>query len=102
MSVENDIDLHRYSGHPNKSTSIWSGVSDAAPTIGASAVLGDGTSAAAIEAVKNSDIAIVTLTPTQEGESHDRETLGFPADQMSFLKSLVATGTFERGLCLFF
>lgn len=68
-------------------------MNEAAATFGASAVLGEGMDTAAIDAVKNSDVAVVTLTPTQEGESHDRETLGFPTDQLSFLKTLVTTGT---------
>jgi beta-glucosidase len=68
--------INRYSGHPNKSTSIWQGINKTASAIGATAVLAQGMGADAVAAVKRSHVAVVVLTPTSEGESHDRETIG--------------------------
>ena len=89
-----DCLINRYSGHPTRSTSIFQGVATHAADAGATALFGGATSSdTAINTVKHSDVAIVVLTPTAEGESHDREEIGFPADQLEFLEQLLATGT---------
>jgi hypothetical protein len=50
-----------------------------------------GTGASAIAAAKRADVAVVVLTGEMEGESHDRQKLGLPAGQLTFLKALLAT-----------
>jgi hypothetical protein len=83
--------INRYSGHPRTSTSVWDGVSAAAAAGGATAVLGTGTGAAALAAAEGADLAVVVLTGEYEGESHDRQKLGLPPNQLAFLQALIAS-----------
>ena len=83
--------IGRYSGHPATSTTVWEGVSAAAKAGGVTPLLGVGTGASAIAAAKRADVAVVVLTGEMEGESHDRQKLGLPAGQLTFLKALLAT-----------
>ena len=83
--------IGRYSGHPKTSTTVWDGVSAAAAAGGATAVLGVGAGAKALAVAKGTDVAVVVLTGEQEGESHDRQKLGLPPNQLAFLKALIAS-----------
>lgn len=82
--------INRYSGHPQSSTSVWDGISAAAAAGGGKAVLGASDSAA-VALVKAADVAVVVVSGEAEGESHDRQQLGLPADQLAFLSLLIAT-----------
>lgn len=84
----------RYSGHPTVSISAWTGISAAASAQGVSAVFGgEDMDEQAVATVAAADAAVVMLTSESEGESHDRFSIGFPADQVAFLSQLIATGT---------
>jgi beta-glucosidase len=82
--------INRYSGHPQTSTSVWDGMSAAAVAGGGKAVLGGGDSSA-LALVKTADVAVVVVSGEAEGESHDRQQLGLPPDQLAFLSSLIET-----------
>lgn len=90
----NRSQVNRYSGHPERETTPWLGISASAAAAGARAIFG-GTAldAAAVAAVAAADAAVVVLTGEDEGESHDRFSIGFPVDQAQFLAELLATGT---------
>ena len=82
--------INRYSGRPNRSTSVWDGISAAAKAGGAIASL-SGSNSAAVALVKASDVAVVVVSGEAEGESHDRERLGLPQPQRLFLNALIET-----------
>lgn len=83
--------INRYSGKPNRSTSVWEGVSAAATDAGWRAVWGGSWTPTALGVVNSSDVAVVVLSGEKEGESHDRERLGLPDEQHKLLSLLIAT-----------
>lgn len=85
--------IGRYTGSPRSKTTVWEGVSALATALGARAVYGGPGGSAAVAAVAASDVAVVVLTGESEGESHDRERIGLPAEQETLLAALLATGT---------
>ncbi len=80
--------INRYSGHPQTSTSVWDGISAAAAAGGGKAVLGASDSAA-LALAKAADVTVVVVSGEAEGESHDRQRLGLPPNQLAFLSSLI-------------
>ena len=82
--------INRYSGHPKTSSSVWDGINAAAAAGGGKATLG-GSNAAAVEMVRTADVAVIVVTGEYEGESHDRQELGVPPNQLEFLTALIAT-----------
>lgn len=84
--------LNRYTGSPSVIVTHWLGIQAAAAAVGAQATYGGSEGAGAVAAVAAADVGIVLLTGYAEGESHDRENLGLPDDQLQLLSQLAATG----------
>jgi beta-glucosidase-like glycosyl hydrolase len=84
---------NRYTGEPRVTVTHFQGIQAAAASRGATAVWGGTGGDAAVAAVAAADVGVVVLTGEPEGESLDRERLGFPADQLAFLQQLATETT---------
>ena len=82
--------INRYSGHPNRSTTIYEGIAAYAAAAGAAAALDTTYGETAVATVAAAGVAVIVVSSESEGESHDRERLGLPAGQLEFLLTLAA------------
>ena len=81
----------RYSGHPAAAVGIWQGLSAAAAAAGAAVSFGgEALTPAAIAALQGADLGVLVLTGMPEGESQDRNSVGFPAATLAWLAALAA------------
>lgn len=87
----------RYSGFPAKYVTMLEGITVGASSQGVKVLFGGNGGAQdlkfAIETIHKADVAILFMSPEQEGESHDREAIGLPSDGQNLLAAAVKTGT---------
>ena len=83
--------MARYTGSPKTASSIWQGIETAAAARGSHSVLCPSDAPAqAQKAVNEADAVVVALTGYPEGESDDRDILGFPPSQVALLEATVS------------
>eukprot|EP01079_Euglenida_sp_SAG-EU17-18_P003040 gene3040-591_t len=82
MSNCTSCNMDRYTGHPATAVSMWQGIHS---RLGDLAVPGGSTPQGAADALRAADVGVAVIGAYQEGESHDREDIGIPTDQLQML-----------------